>query len=58
MSLQKIRLEEICTITSGGTPSRTKKEYWGGDIPWVKISDMLQEKISSSKELFLALISV
>jgi type I restriction enzyme S subunit len=33
---QHIRLGEIADIASGGTPSRTKPEYWGGNIPWVK----------------------
>lgn len=28
-------LGEISTITSGGTPSRSKKEFWNGNIPWV-----------------------
>jgi len=27
-------------MASGGTPSRNKKEYWGGGVPWVKISDI------------------
>ena len=26
---------EIALVSSGGTPSRTKKDYWNGKIPWV-----------------------
>jgi len=29
------KLGEIAEISSGGTPSRAKKEYWNGNIPWV-----------------------
>ena len=60
------KLDEISDITSGGTPSRKKKEYWeNGDIPWVKtgevdygIIDDTEEKITkeglnnSSAKLF------
>lgn len=39
---QKFKLEDICTlITSGGTPSTSKQEeYYGGDIPWVRTTDV------------------
>jgi type I restriction enzyme M protein len=29
------KLENICTIGSGGTPSRKEDSYWNGEIPWV-----------------------
>lgn len=32
------KLEDICKVTSGGTPSRTNKNYWNGKIPWVSTS--------------------
>ncbi|HCY39925.1 MAG TPA: hypothetical protein DHV48_00960 [Prolixibacteraceae bacterium] len=35
-----MRLEKICHINSGGTPSRGKNHFYGGDIPWAKISDI------------------
>jgi type I restriction enzyme S subunit len=35
------KLEKICEkIKAGGTPLTTKKEFWNGDIPFVKIEDM------------------
>jgi type I restriction enzyme S subunit len=33
-------LSELCHINSGGTPSRGIKSFWGGEIPWAKISDI------------------
>jgi len=39
--LKKYRLDTLCVISSGGTPSRGKKEYYNnGIIPWAKISDI------------------
>lgn len=35
-----MKLENICHISSGGTPSRGKSHFYGGDIPWAKISDI------------------
>jgi len=40
MSWKKIKLAELCNMNSGGTPSRAIKEYYIGDIPWAKISDI------------------
>src|SRR5687768_7255836 len=34
------RLDEVATISSGGTPSRQMSSYYGGDIPWAKIGDI------------------
>lgn len=33
-------LADICTFSSGGTPSKKNDEYWDGDIPWVSGRDM------------------
>lgn len=30
-----VKLGDVCDIFGGGTPARTNKEYWGGDIPWI-----------------------
>lgn len=43
-------LGELFHIYPGGTPSRAKDEFWHGEIPWVKISDMLQSNITSTDE--------
>lgn len=48
------KLGEIADISSGGTPSRAKKDYWNGNIPWVSttlidfnIIDKTDEKITA-----------
>ena len=46
-----MKLKDICIIQSGGTPSRSKKEYWeNGTIPWVKISDFSAKHIINTQE--------
>jgi len=54
MTHQICKLAEVCQVFSGGTPSRTKLEYFGGGIPWVKITDMLQGTIASTEETLTA----
>ncbi|EJF0795227.1 MULTISPECIES: restriction endonuclease subunit S [Campylobacter] len=45
------KLGDIAEISSGETPSRNKKEYWeNGIIPWVKIKDIKENFISTTKE--------
>ena len=45
------RLGELCNIVSGGTPSRTKTEFWNnGTIPWVKIGDIKEKYINETDE--------
>jgi len=44
-------LGDIATVQSGGTPSRSNKLYWDGDIPWVKISDIDNWYVKETKEL-------
>lgn len=31
----KVKLGDICTFQSGGTPSKTNMDYFSGDIPWI-----------------------
>ncbi|HBI0828467.1 TPA: restriction endonuclease subunit S [Staphylococcus aureus] len=34
------KLGEVGTFTSGGTPLKSKSEYWNGDIPWITTGDI------------------
>ena len=46
----KKKLYEIANVQAGGTPSRTKSEYWNGDIPWVKISNINSKFVTEYDE--------
>ena len=39
-----------CQCLLGGTPSRDKKEYWGGSINWINSGAVNEFRISSSTE--------
>lgn len=42
------RLDELCTFSSGGTPSKGDSSYWQGEIPWVSGRDMKSTQLSDS----------
>jgi type I restriction enzyme S subunit len=44
------RLGEVCDTTSGGTPLRSRLEYYDGDIPWVKSGDLNDHHLAASEE--------
>jgi len=41
---------DIAETSSGGTPSRDKKEYFIGSIPWVKSGELKDNTISDTEE--------
>jgi type I restriction enzyme, S subunit len=49
-SYPQLRLAELCKIGSGGTPSRKRPDYFGGAIPWVKTTEVINEIITSTEE--------
>ena len=46
-----VRLGEIGVWKSGSTPSRNNRDYYGGDIPWVKSGEVKQGRIAKAEEL-------
>lgn len=46
----KIRLEEVVKTTSGGTPSRSHTEYYGGNYGWIKSKELNGSFISKTEE--------
>lgn len=47
-SWQAKRLDELCTFSSGGTPSKHNNSYWNGDVPWISGRDMKSTRLSDS----------
>ncbi|GGF43077.1 restriction endonuclease subunit S [Echinicola rosea] len=44
------KIGEISSISSGGTPSRGKYEFWGGNIPWITTSLIDFNEIQRAEE--------
>jgi type I restriction enzyme S subunit len=49
-NLPKIKLGELGKWQSGGTPSRSKSEYYNGTIPWLSSGELNEMYVSESKE--------
>jgi type I restriction enzyme S subunit len=47
---QQRQLGECLKLISGGTPSKARNDYWGGDIPWVSCKDMKVERIYDAED--------
>ena len=46
-----VKLGDLCDIVIGRTPARKEQKFWGGDIPWLSITDMNQgTSITRTKE--------
>ena len=41
-------LSELATFKSGSTPSKSKTDYWGGDLPWVSAKDLKSPEVVDS----------
>ena len=45
-----VRLGDVGRWLSGGTPSKTREDYWVGNIPWVSPKDMKTRQISDVED--------
>ena len=41
-----LTLGQLCRFISGGTPSKTRPDYWCGNIPWVSPKDLKRPRLS------------
>ena len=44
------KLGDCCKCILGGTPSRNKPEYWGGDIAWINSGEVNKFRITTPSE--------
>jgi type I restriction enzyme, S subunit len=44
------RIDQLCVIKGGGTPSKKVAAYWQGQIPWVSPKDMKTRVIMDSQD--------
>ena len=46
---QTIPLGNLCDLVGGGTPSKSHKAFYEGDIPWATVRDMRQDVITTTE---------
>ena len=47
---EKIKLKDVCTFYSGGTPCSSNKDYYTGDIPFIRSGELHE----NCTELFIS----
>ncbi len=47
---KEYRFGDCATLLSGGTPSKSRNEYWEGDLPWVSCKDMKVDRIYDAED--------
>ena len=47
---KEYRFGECATLLSGGTPSKSRNDYWEGDLPWVSCKDMKVDRIYDAED--------
>ncbi|MDF2947597.1 MAG: hsdS [Bacillales bacterium] len=43
-------ISSLCRVGSGGTPSRNRKDYYNGTIPWIKTGEVINSTIFDAEE--------
>ena len=49
-NINRVTIDDVCSIKGGGTPSKANAEYYTGDIPWVSPKDMKFWEIETAKD--------
>lgn len=44
------KLKQVMSFIGGGTPDKSKEEYWNGTIPWVSPKDMKSDDIFETQD--------
>jgi restriction endonuclease S subunit len=50
LKFRTLPINALCKISSGGTPSRSNKQYYGGEIPWIKTGEVRENIITETEE--------
>jgi restriction endonuclease S subunit len=50
LKFKTLPISALCKISSGGTPSRSNKQYYGGKIPWIKTGEVRENIITETEE--------
>lgn len=45
---RQVTLGDVCRWLSGGTPSKSNANFWGGDIPWHSAASMHELRLGDS----------
>lgn len=45
-----VKVGKIARVATGATPSRKNKEFFNGNIPWVKTGEVLNNRLSETEE--------
>ena len=45
-----VRLGEVASVDTGGTPSRAAPDYWGGTVPWMSSGEVSQRHVTGTAE--------
>lgn len=51
---QMATIGQVCKIIGGGTPPRSRPEFFGGNIPWATVKDFKCSVISKTEEFITA----
>ena len=44
------RIGTLCDVVTGGTPSRRRRDFWGGNIPWMSSGEIHQRRVTDIRE--------